>query len=368
VIVAYDLRYAADDFSGIATQAHGLLAALLDTPGDERYAVLWNPHLEQTRFDLERIRRHPRVRWHERGIPPVRPSTAWRTGAWLRALRPHIYLSPFHVLPWVAGCPRVLTVHDVRPLRMRSGLSWPRQLAAQFALHEAARAERILTVSRFSRDELLALTRADPARVRVVHNGQPEVPAGTRPTRPAGLGARPFALVVGENRPHKNLDVLARAWATFRGGPPLDLVGAGAVDRRYPDLGALAARHGARGVIALGRVSEGEREWLYAHASVLVLPSTYEGFGFPLLEAMRHGTPVVAACIPALREVGDEAARYCDPHDADAWAAAVLELAADGPVRERLRAAGPERARAFSFARAARETLAELRELTGARA
>jgi len=135
---------------------------------------------------------------------------------------------------------------------------------------------------------------------------------------------------------------------------PLDLVWAGAADPRFPSLYDLARSPRAR---TLGAVSAAELEWLYANATLLVFPTRYEGFGFPLLEACARGTPVLASDIPPLREVGGDAAIYAEP---SGLAAAIRQAIAEADARSR---AGIERARLFSWDETARRAVAAYLEV-----
>ena len=362
-VVAYDLRYAADHFTGIGRHAYCLLEALLEQPGPEHYAALWNPAL-RSRFDLEVIRRHPRVTWIERPYAPLAPVGLLQVGAWLRALRPDAYFSPFYMLPVGAGCPCVLTVHDVFPLRLTEIVPLWKRTVFRALIRRAGKAAAILTSSEFSRREIGALAQVDLARVRVVRLGVPPARRAAAPTRPAALPEGPFAFTLGLNYPYKNLETLARAWKTLGPAPPLALVAAGREHAGYPGLAELARRHGVTATV-LGHVSEEELEWLYANATVMVFPTTYEGFGFPLVEAFARGLPVLASDIPPLRELDGGAARLLDPRDPDAWAAAVRELGADPAAREHMRRAGLERAAQLTYRETARHALGALREACG---
>jgi len=358
-MLAYDLRFATDHFSGIGTHAFCLLQALLELPGPERYAVLWNPALTNTRFDIGPLRRHPRVTWFERSYAPLSPGGLLGVGRWLKQIRPSVYFSPFYLLPVAPGCPSVLTVHDVWPLRLPYGLeAWKRGLY-RLLLRRATRARFMITSSEFSRREIGDLVRVDTGRIRVVRLGVPPARDAFDARRPARLPDGPFALVVGVNFPYKNLETLARAWNHLGSEAPLRLVAAGREDPRFPRLGSLA---GERGISVLGPVGQSELEWLYANAVMLLFPTLYEGFGFPMVEAFVHGLPVVASDIPPLRELGNGSARFVDPRDEAAWASAVVELARDEPARRRMREAGLERAGQLTYRATAEATLAVLRE------
>jgi alpha-1,3-rhamnosyl/mannosyltransferase len=112
-------------------------------------------------------------------------------------------------------------------------------------------------------------------------------------------------------------------------------------------------------------VGEAELEWLYGHATVVLFPSLYEGFGFPLAEAFARGIPAIAADIPTLREIGEGAAEFVPAEDPGAWAATVAALAAEPARRDALRDAGRVRARALDYRTTAANTLALLREAVG---
>jgi glycosyltransferase involved in cell wall biosynthesis len=355
LIIAYDLRYACDHFAGIGNHAFALLDSLLSLPGDDRFLVIWNPKWENTRFDISTLRQHPRVEWVECAWHPIRPDGAWRLGAWLRARRPDIYLSPFGLRPFFSGVPEVLTIHDVSALRHAHIPSWWKRILYRASLLDAVRAQALLTVSAFSRREILALLPVDGARVHAVPNGVPRTSRLTPSSvRPAALLAERFALVVSDNRPRKNLEVLAHAWADAE--LPLALVGVGHSDPRFPSLASLARRAPRGSVETLGWVSPEELAWLYEHATVLLLPSRYEGFGFPLLEAMQAGVPAVVSDIPVFREVGGDAPRFADPEDPAAWRREVLLLCEDRDVRDRVVMAGRHRAESFSYKWAAERT------------
>lgn len=362
MIVAYDLRFAADHFPGIGTHAFCLLEALLDLPGDERYVVLWNPELTQTRFDFAPLKKHPRVEWIERPYAPISIPSLWRLGRLLREIKPAVYLSPFYLLPFSPGCPTVLTLHDVWPLRLPGGLKFGPRMVYQFALTRAAQADLIVTSSDFSRREIEELAAVVPGQVRVVHLGVPVMRGRPEPRRPAALPRDPFALVVGVNKPHKNLSTLAQAWARLGEQPSLRLVAAGPHDARHPRLTELAEKFGAHAVTVLGRVDEDELEWLYRHATLVLFPSLYEGFGFPVVEAFTHGVPIIASDIPTFRELGDGVVRFCPPRDVAAWATAIAEVGRDAHERARMQDAGLERAKQFTYERTARGTLEVLHD------
>lgn len=294
---------------------------------------------------------------------PLSLRSPWDTGAWLREVRPDVYLSPFYMMPWSPQCACVLTAHDVWPLRLKDPLSPWRALAVRYAFGQLRRAALILTSSEFSRGEIRELLAIPSNRVRTVPLGVPPRSAA-QPSRPLRAPHGRFALVVGDNRPRKNLAVLARAWARWS-EPPLDLIQAGPEDRRYETLESMARRAGARGIHTLGWVSEAELSWLYGNATLVLFPSRYEGFGFPLLEALARGVPAIAADIPTTREVAGDAVPVVDPDQDSQWAEAVARLASSQSDRGRYARAGLARAAQLDYRQTAARTLDELRGVAG---
>jgi glycosyltransferase involved in cell wall biosynthesis len=273
----------------------------------------------------------------------------------LRKLRPTLAHFLYVVPPAYRG-PSVVTVHDLSFERLPGVMSRrDRTLFRTFVPLSVRRAERVLTGSEWSKNDLVDQYGLSPDRIVVTPYGVDSAfhPNGPRDSR------RPYALFVGGIQPRK--DPLAAVEALARLDGELSLVVVGAEKRGGEEVRRAIRRLGLEGRVDLaGHVDHDELASLYRGAACLVFPSRYEGFGLPVLEAMASGTPVVAAAAGAVPEVAGGAAVLVEPGEPEAIAAGITLALAE---RERLVAAGLERARHFSWAETARRTLAVYREL-----
>jgi glycosyltransferase involved in cell wall biosynthesis len=269
---------------------------------------------------------------------------AWAVPRALRRLQPA--LAHFqHALPLRCPCPAVVTIHDLSFERDPSVMSrLDRAVFRRVVPYAARRAGRVIAVSERTKADVVELYGISPEKIAVI-------PHGIDPAfRPGDDETGSYLLLVGAIQPRKQPLVAAEAAAAV--GLPLVAVGP------IRDEG-LATALRKRGVELRGYVERDELSRLYRGAAAVLMPSRYEGFGLPVLEAMASGTPVVASPDPALREVAGDAALYAPPEQ---LAHAVRDALAR---RDELRASGLERARAFSWAETARRTAAVYHEVLG---
>jgi glycosyltransferase involved in cell wall biosynthesis len=275
------------------------------------------------------------------------------------------------VVPPSRRAARVVTVHDLTTVRYpelcdRSTLGFPRMVRR--AIADGA---WVHTPSQFVADEVVAEFGADPGRVRVVYHGvsdpgaiRPDTPQpGTSPAAaPASNGSPRFEeslppgtsryiLAIGTVEPRKDYPGLVRAFTAVAAAfPDVALVVAGA-----DGWGARAFHDAVQGspcrdrVVQLGYVSDDELARWLARAELLAFPSVYEGFGFPPVEAMAAGVPVVASAAGAVPEIVGDAAMLVPPRDVDALAGALMTVLGDAELRARLVDDGRCRAARFTW-------------------
>ena len=336
--------------TGLERYTASLIGALLELESDHEWHVLlragyepaWEP---SQRLHLHRSPYPDRLRtdqvWLPRVITEIAPSAA------------HF---PAFAPPWNVpkGIRVAWTIHD--------GVFWlyPKTLSLAGKLYYRPLVNRAL--GRRSFDVILTVSESAAADVRrrtsdrtpifVTRNG---LAASFRPRRrgPACVGSERFILAVGTAEPRKNLTRLVRAHSRLRSldpkAPPLVIVGR--TGWGHEALGEAAA------VRRLEAVPDDDLASLYSHCAAFVLPSLYEGFGLPLLEAMACGAPCIASDIPALREVGGDACIYVAPDDLVGIAEALTTVLVDRRLAAQMRTAALARSSQFSWIDCARKTL-----------
>jgi len=259
----------------------------------------------------------------------------------------------------------VVTIHDIAPLALPQILDNPIKRAYAKLLIERAttQASAILCDSAFSAAELQRHVGTPTGKMTVVHLGLDESwPATAEPHREPD--AVPYFLYVGNVKPNKNLTLLLKAFERVQARLPHRLVLAGRMRGFGSNNEAVLRQAESVGdrVRFTDEITDAELIALYAGASALVLPSLYEGFGLPLLEAMQMGCPCMSSNAASLPEIGGDAALYFDPHSVESLVECLLKVT-DDPLMNSLRIAGRARAAQFSYARCAAQTAAILNTL-----
>jgi alpha-1,3-rhamnosyl/mannosyltransferase len=264
------------------------------------------------------------------------------------------------------------TVHDLT-WRTMPEMHSPANVAEEEAFAERVlrRADGLIAVSEASRADAVRILNLAPEKIRVIHHGVAEEffragPAETDGAK-ARLGlSRPYALFVGTIEPRKNMGLLLDAWRGLSGSvrDEFDLIVAGPAGWRQGETLA-RLRNPAPGVRYLGYVPERDLPGLMAGAAVFVYPSLYEGFGFPVAQAMAAGAPVVTSAVSSLPEIAGGAAALVDPRS-EAELRRTLEDVLMSPERRRgMIERGRRNARRFSWGECARRSIAFFRDAAG---
>ncbi len=342
--------------TGTENYALRLLQALLALDAPHRYHLYFRnappPELLPVR---------PNVTLHV--LPWLRLWTHTRFAATLWRVRPDVTFVPAHTLPlWFPGA-AVVTVHDLGYRHFpRAHPRWARHYLEWSTRHSTQRAQRVLADSKATAHDLAVHYSVPSEKVTVVYPGVDETLAPVTDPRLLasvrkryGLPER-YLLFLGTLQPRKNIARLVRAYALWRtqaSASEVALVLAGQRGWLYDP----AWTAGVEGIIFTGYVADEDIAALYSGALALVFPSLHEGFGFPVLEAMRCGTPVITSTTSSLPEVAGDAALLVDPRDIEAIAQAIGRIVNDTALRAELVARGHAQARRFTWERAARHTL-----------
>ncbi len=364
LVVAVDATTVDSHMSGVGYYTYRLLQGLgaaAEAGSPARVVAVSNRPVAAPLGDRVHLEVRPRF--------PVR--SAWMQLALpfvLRDVRPDVVHFTNYLAPVLCPAPYVVSVHDMTLALMPEHHTLKKRLlTASLVPTIARRARLVLVPSQSTAKDVVRLLGLPESRLRVIpyaaserfrpDPGPDEEPAGER-------YPRPYFLYVGTLEPRKNLPRALRAFARIAARlPDHQFVLVGQRGWRYEETLAEAARPELRGrVVFADYVPEAQLPAVYRGAAALVYPSLYEGFGFPVLEGMASGTPVLTSRTSSLGEIGADAALLVDPTDEAALADALLALGTDESLRRDLRERGLARAARFSWAATVRETLAAYRE------
>jgi glycosyltransferase involved in cell wall biosynthesis len=338
---------------GLGTYAVNLLQALDRRDDDHEYFVYtptWNePPPLGPRFQL-------RTSHVLRGSRAAH--TLWdQTSPVIAAAREHVdlvhYLHPAGP-PFSLGCPVVVNLLDaIRWVVPGYRLPYPYDWLERRAVR---RADLILTLSESARTDIERVLGVSRAKIRVTYLGAPALDPEPSSEEKEPSSEEPYLLFVGGTEKRKNLATALEAFKSVE-GVELRVVG------QHKASPVHDAHREQRGVRWLGFIGEQELVEQYRHATALVFPSRYEGFGLPVLEAMARRTPVIAANSSSIPEVARDAAILVDPDDVEGLRDAMRRVCTHPPLRAELIARGAEVVSSFSWDETARATVAAYEEL-----
>ncbi len=361
--IGIDARLVHYQRAGIGQYTLRLAEALAAIDAANTYAIL------QSRRENAPLLQASNVRCHAMWTPPHHRLEQWALPFELAPLGIDLLHSPDFIPPFHRRCRSVITVHDLAFLRFPGLLTEESQRYYGQIRRAVLSTDHIIAVSESTKRDLVLLAGADPRKTTVVYEAAGPLfrPADARAIETArtryGIQGQ-YILFVGTIEPRKNIPFLLQAYARMRAAwrasdAPPQLVLAGKKGWLCENILTVHQELGlADSVLFTGGVAVQDLPALYSGALCFVLPSLYEGFGLPVLEAMSCGTPVITTNTSSLPEVAGDAALLVDLQDMVGLAAAMVRLSSDDALRRELGARGLAQAARFSWQRAARETLA----------
>jgi len=283
--------------------------------------------------------------------------------------------SPGYTAPLSCSCPQVVTIPDMQYKTFPRDLTLLARLVTDFLVKMAVRrSRRIIAISNFSRDEINRYTGADKNKIDVTHLAANQaageiIPENKRKAILSELvpGDRPYILSVANTYPHKNIHSLVKAFAGIMGKVPHNLVLVGNARLGEEEVqAALCSIPDKKRVIRLQKLPVQQITALYQGCDVFVFPSLYEGFGLPVLEAMKAGVPAIAARCGSVVEVGGKEIEYFDPCQTGGLETKIIQILGwSAEERGRRTAAARERAATFSWKRTAGQTVESIERALG---
>jgi glycosyltransferase involved in cell wall biosynthesis len=361
-----DARFSSARYDGVGRYVAALLGELLTLPDAPDCLAVWPRDDDPPRHPLPEPDGHLRALRLRRGGAPESPWAQLELPLAARRARLDVWHSPFPAVPLLVPAPVVMTHHDCIPERFPQYFTRAQRALYRAGVWSSAKRSRlVITPSQLSADDLTRHHGVRPERIRVVPHGvdmppPPDPDAERRRRRHLGVSDG-YVLIVGRPRPHKGYARLVAAIAQLPPQQRPGVVRVGRPDPRLPDGHEAEARRGGVHLQPLEGIDDEDLLALYRGAALVAVPSAVEGFGFPLLEALAAGAPVLASDIQPLHGVGGEVARYL-PNDESAWPDAIAAALGDTAWQRAARVAGPQRAMEFPWRLAAERTLAVYRD------
>jgi glycosyltransferase involved in cell wall biosynthesis len=286
-------------------------------------------------------------------------------------LKADVFHAPHYTTPFGLKMPCVTTIHDILHVRGKEYFSFSKRLYARTIISHACRASAAIIVdSEFTKQELLDMFHVNETQVHVIHLGVSSIYSAKyseksiREFRNKHHLTKPTILYVGSLKPHKNVEVLIRAFAHMKQRSDLQLAFSGESITRTNSLWKLIKEHdNIKDVIEIGQISRRELALAYHAASVVVLPSLYEGFGFSVLEAMAAGTPAIGSRAGSIPEIMGDGGILFDPHSVEDLTCTLEKVLNDTEYRSTIIKKGYKNVERFSWDMCAEQTFRIYRDI-----
>jgi glycosyltransferase involved in cell wall biosynthesis len=319
--------------------------------------------------------------WQYRVLKPGKFWTQWRLplDLYLRHPRPDIFFSMTHYAPRYSPVPTIISVMDVSYLRFPEMFKTSDLYQLQhWTQYSVKNAKKVLTISNSSRDDIINIYKKSQDDVLTIYPGIKHIQSlepriyGMNQIQTKYHVTDKFILFVGTLQPRKNIARLIEAFSRIKNADQeekfknLQLVIIGKKGWQYEEILAAPEKYDVtESVRFLENVPDVDLDVFYQHALCYVLPSLYEGFGLPVVEAMQRGCPVITSNISSLPEAGGDAAIYVNPEDVDDIAHKITKVITDEKLRHELKEKGKKQVMKFSWKKSAQQTLDILEEVAG---
>lgn len=306
----------------------------------------------------------------------VKPSKLWtQIGLPIHLIttsrKPDVFLTLTHYGPRFSKIPTIVSVMDL------SYLHYPQTFKkndlyqlTKWTEYSVKKAKKVITISNSSKNDIIKYYKVRPEKVKVVHLGLKNLSMNApseKDLKEFGVNQK-FILFVGTLQPRKNISRLIEAFSRLPKEISSDhqLVIIGKKGWLYEDILSAPEKYNVKDkVVFLDYISDEDLPNFYRKAEVFVLPSLYEGFGLPVLEAMRYGCPVITSNVSSLPEAGGDAAQYFEPEDVDDIKKSIEKVLTDRSLREKMIERGREHYKKFTWEKAAKEVLSAIEEVAG---
>lgn len=284
--------------------------------------------------------------------------------------RPDVFLTLTHYIPRFSPIPTIVSVMDL------SFLHFPQTFKkkdlyqlSRWTRYSVRKAARVITISQSSKNDIIKAYKVLPEKIKVVHLGLKDIDmdSSLKSIEKYGVDGK-YILFVGTIQPRKNISRLIEAYSLLskKIKEEYKLVIVGKKGWLYEDILKAPEKYGvSEAILFLDYVSDQDLPQFYKNAKVFVLPSLYEGFGLPVLEAMRYDCPVVISNISSLPEAGGEAALYFNPEDVNDIKDKIEMVLTDEKLREKMIEKGRMHHKKFTWEKAARQVLETIEEAVG---
>lgn len=288
-----------------------------------------------------------------------------------------IFFSPSHYSPAICPCPTIPTIHDIGYLQFKDQFTKKDFYQLKnWTIQSIKKAKHIITVSQFSKDEIVKTYQVDPQIITIAYNGVQTPPTIDLKTQNKilssySLKTNSYFLYLGTLKPNKNIPFLVKSFAlllksnalTIQRSNALKLVIAGKKGWLFDEIFATVKKEGIEdNVIFTDFVTEEQKWTLYQNAIASVLPSTYEGFGIPAIESMKTGTPVIVSNIPPFKEVVANSGLIIDPHNQSDLCQKMIDIL-DSKTRQKYSKLGKIQADKFTWESTAKSVLSVFEKL-----